>query len=65
MIKTTQHRLLMLNLDVKKADSCLTLGRVDNVLTEATGILTMNQVSVTNLWIGKDINVSQMRNEQG
>jgi P-type Ca2+ transporter type 2B len=45
---------------VKRLASCETMGGANNICSDKTGTLTMNKMTVTNIWAGKntDINVN-------
>lgn len=51
-------RMLEDHNDVKRLASCEIMGGADNICSDKTGTLTMNQMKVTNIWAGKDIIVS-------
>ena len=42
---------------VKKLASCEIMGGANNICSDKTGTLTMNKMTVTNLFVGKDIPV--------
>jgi len=48
-------RMLEDHNDVKRLASCEIMGGADNICSDKTGTLTMNQMKVTNIWAGKDI----------
>jgi len=52
-------RMLKDNNDVKRLASCEIMGGADNICSDKTGTLTMNQMKVTNLWAGKDVEIPQ------
>jgi len=39
---------------VKRLASCEIMGGANNICSDKTGTLTMNKMTVTNMWIGKD-----------
>jgi len=44
--------------DVKRLSSCEIMGGADNICSDKTGTLTLNQMKVTNLYCGKDIPIN-------
>ena len=42
---------------VKRLSSCEIMGGANNICSDKTGTLTMNQMTVTNVWAGKPYNV--------
>lgn len=52
-------RMLKDNNDVKRLASCEIMGGADNICSDKTGTLTMNQMKVTNIWAGKDVTIPQ------
>lgn len=42
---------------VKRLASCEIMGGANNICSDKTGTLTLNQMTVTNLWVGKNHNV--------
>ena len=52
-------RMLKDNNDVKRLASCEIMGGANNICSDKTGTLTMNIMKVTNVWAGKDIEISQ------
>ena len=38
---------------------------VDNICLDKTGVMTKNAMKVTNIWCGKDIELSMEMNEDG
>ena len=48
-------RMLEDHNDVKRLASCEIMGGADNICSDKTGTLTMNQMKVTNIWAGKEI----------
>ena len=58
-------RMLKDNNDVKRLSSCEIVGSVDNILTDKTGILTLNQMKVVKIWAGKEYTIPQDFNPDG
>lgn len=52
-------RMLRENNDVKRLASCEIMGGANNICSDKTGTLTLNQMKVTSLWAGKDIAIPQ------
>lgn len=48
------QRMLKDNNDVKRLASCEIMGGADNICSDKTGTLTLNQMKVTNIWAGTD-----------
>jgi len=44
--------------DVKRLSSCEIMGGADNICSDKTGTLTLNQMKVTNLYCGRDIAIN-------
>ncbi len=42
---------------VKRLSSCEIMGGANTICSDKTGTLTMNQMTVTNIWVGKDLDV--------
>lgn len=42
---------------VKRLASCETMGGANNICSDKTGTLTMNKMTVTNIWAGKNRDV--------
>jgi Ca2+ transporting ATPase len=40
---------------VKRLASCEIMGGANNICSDKTGTLTMNKMTVTNIWAGKDL----------
>jgi Ca2+ transporting ATPase len=40
---------------VKRLASCEIMGGANNICSDKTGTLTMNKMTVTNIWAGKDV----------
>lgn len=53
------ERMLKDNNDVKRLSSCEIMGGANNICSDKTGTLTLNQMKVTKIWCGKDITVPQ------
>jgi Ca2+ transporting ATPase len=51
------ERMLKDNNDVKRLASCEIMGGADNICSDKTGTLTLNQMKVTNIYAGKDIKI--------
>jgi P-type E1-E2 ATPase len=47
------------NNDVKRLSSCEIMGGADNICSDKTGTLTLNEMKVTNIWAGKDYIIPQ------
>jgi len=47
-------RMLKDNNDVKRLSSCEIMGGADNICSDKTGTLTLNQMKVVHIWAGKD-----------
>ena len=43
---------------VKRLASCEIMGGADNICSDKTGTLTLNQMKVVTVWAGKDIEIS-------
>ena len=43
---------------VKKLFTCEIMGGATNICSDKTGILTLNQMKVANIWVGKDIELN-------
>ncbi len=52
-------RMLKDNNDVKRLSSCEIMGGADNICSDKTGTLTMNQMKVVKIWAGKDYTIPQ------
>ena len=48
------QRMLKDNNDVKRLSSCEIMGGADNICSDKTGTLTLNQMKVVHIWAGKD-----------
>jgi Ca2+ transporting ATPase len=42
---------------VKRLASCEIMGGANNICSDKTGTLTMNQMTVTNIWAGRSLTV--------
>ena len=42
---------------VKRLSSCEIMGGANNICSDKTGTLTMNKMTVTNIWAGRELNV--------
>lgn len=58
-------RMLKDNNDVKRLASCEIMGGANNICSDKTGTLTLNQMKVTNIWAGKKTDVPQTMNNDG
>lgn len=58
-------KMLEDNNDVKRLSSCEIMGGADNICSDKTGTLTLNQMKVTNIWAGKDYVIPQTQNDDG
>jgi P-type E1-E2 ATPase len=47
------------NNDVKRLSSCEIMGGADNICSDKTGTLTLNQMKVVKIWAGKDYTIPQ------
>jgi Ca2+-transporting ATPase len=52
------QKMLQDNCDVKRLASCEIMGGANNICSDKTGTLTLNQMKVTELWAGKEISIS-------
>lgn len=52
------ERMLVDNNDVKRLSSCEIMGGANNICSDKTGTLTLNQMKVTNIFAGKDIELN-------
>lgn len=52
------ERMLKDNNDVKRLSSCEIMGGANNICSDKTGTLTLNQMKVTNIWAGRDIPIN-------
>jgi magnesium-transporting ATPase (P-type) len=50
-------RMLKDNNDVKRLSSCEIMGGADNICSDKTGTLTLNQMKVVKIWAGKDYTI--------
>jgi Ca2+ transporting ATPase len=51
-------KMLMDQNFVKRLASCEIMGGANNICSDKTGTLTMNKMTVTNIWAGKDIPIN-------
>lgn len=56
-------RMLKDNNDVKRLSSCEIMGGADNIFSDKTGTLTLNEMKVTNIWAGKDYIIPQTQDK--
>jgi len=56
-------KMLEDNNDVKRLSSCEIMGGADNICSDKTGTLTLNQMKVTRIYAGKNIEIPQTINE--
>lgn len=59
------QKMLEDNNDVKRLSSCEIMGGADNICSDKTGTLTLNQMKVTNIWCGKDYVIPQTQDYEG
>jgi len=55
------ERMLKDNNDVKRLSACEIMGGANNICSDKTGTLTLNKMTVTNIWAGRDIPISQVQ----
>ena len=62
----SQGKMLKDNNYVKKLAACEIMGGATNICSDKTGTLTLNQMKVSSVWIGKDVtlNVDQDENKK-
>lgn len=58
------ERMLKDNNDVKRLASCEIMGGANNICSDKTGTLTLNQMKVTNIYAGKDIKINVDQDEK-
>ena len=51
------QRMLKDNNDVKRLSACEIMGGANNICSDKTGTLTLNQMKVTKVWAGKDYDI--------
>ena len=51
------QRMLKDNNDVKRLSACEIMGGANNICSDKTGTLTLNQMKVTKIWAGKDYDI--------
>jgi magnesium-transporting ATPase (P-type) len=59
----SQRMMLKDNNNVKKLAACEIMGGATNICSDKTGTLTLNQMKVTKVWLGKDIDIPIDQNE--
>jgi Ca2+ transporting ATPase len=59
----SQKKMLLDQNYVKKLAACEIMGGATNICSDKTGTLTLNQMKVVNLWLGKDISLPQDQDE--
>ena len=42
---------------VKRLASCEIMGGANNICSDKTGTLTLNKMTVTNIWVGQDLQI--------
>jgi P-type E1-E2 ATPase len=52
-------KMLQDNCDVKRLASCEIMGGANNICSDKTGTLTLNQMKVTDIWAGREIEIPQ------
>ena len=52
-------KMLKDNNYVKRLAACEIMGGADNICSDKTGTLTLNQMTVTRVYVGKDVAISQ------
>ena len=58
------ERMLRDNNDVKRLASCEIMGGANNICSDKTGTLTLNQMKVTNIYVGRDIKINVDQDEK-
>ena len=48
---------------VKKLAACEIMGGATNICTDKTGTLTLNQMKVAHMWVGKDVELALEQEE--
>ncbi len=59
------QRMLKDNNDVKRLSSCEIMGGADNICSDKTGTLTLNQMKVVHIWDFKDFVIPYDLNPDG
>lgn len=57
-------KMLVDECDVKKLASCEIMGGANNICSDKTGTLTLNQMTITNVWAGTDIELPTEQNAE-
>jgi magnesium-transporting ATPase (P-type) len=57
------ERMLKDHNDVKRLASCEIMGGASNICSDKTGTLTLNQMKVTNIYVGRDIKIDVTQDE--
>lgn len=60
----SQRMMLKDNCNVKKLQACEIMGGATNICSDKTGTLTLNQMKVTRVWLGKDISIPAEQDEK-
>ena len=47
---------------VKRLASCEIMGGANNICSDKTGTLTLNKMTVTNIWVGQDLQIKVANN---
>ena len=53
----SQRMMLVDNNYVKKLAACEIMGGATNICSDKTGTLTLNQMKVTDVWVGKEVSI--------
>lgn len=59
----SQNKMLADNNYVKKLQACEIMGGASNICSDKTGTLTLNQMKVARVWVGKDIELNVEQDE--
>jgi magnesium-transporting ATPase (P-type) len=59
----SQRMMLLDNNYVKKLAACEIMGGATNICSDKTGTLTLNQMKVTDVWVGKEISIPNEQEE--